>query len=582
MKRNLILVILFYFLFFSPVIGRENVYDWYIKDFQTEIIVNKDSSLLITEKITADCGNAPNKHGIFRVLPYLINTPEGIIKTPIELINITDFDEKPLKYSTIKDPLNHTITWKIGDPNKTVQGINYYKIVYRVKNTIRFQNPKFDEFYWNLNGNFWDLEIDNFTAKIIFPKEINQNNTEIDYYTGELGSKNKDLANYQWIDKNILQFTSTRTLNKGEGITVSVIFPKGILKPYTLTFLENLSYYLLYIRLSLLPLITFIICFYFWLKYGKDPYINKPIIPEYDIPENLTPIEMGMLMTNGVLDSSFISATLIDFAIKGLITIEEIKKPGFLMEKIDYKIKKTENGKERENRIENPETPEKILLMSLPDEFLISSLKNKFFKKLSQIEEAGIKILKNKNLITKEGLTFRRFFFSLGLATVFLIIILPYILKEKLTPELNLLFISLFFSGLILIIFSYFIPKRTQKGADILWKIRGFRLYMETAEKYRQQFYERENIFEKFLPYAMIFGITDLWIKKMQEIYGKEYTYLPGWYSGTKIETFNINSFSNTLHQISSAISSSIGDLSGAHGGGSSGGGGGGGGGGGW
>jgi uncharacterized membrane protein len=578
MKKILILAFLFYFLLPSGILARQYVYDWYIKDFKTEITVNKDSSLFITERITADCGDAAGKHGIFRVLPTQIKTTEGRIKTPIELISITDFNDKPLKYQTIKNYSNHTITWKIGDPNKTVRGVNYYKIVYRVKNAIRFQNPGFDEFYWNLNGNFWDLETDSFTAKIIFPREVNQNNTQIDYYTGLLGSKSKNLATYQWFNSNTLQFTSTRTLQKKEGITVSVTFPKGIFAPYQPTFFEKYSDYANYLWF-LLPLIVFVICFYFWLKYGKDPWLNKTIIPEYEIPENLTPMETGVLMTNGVLKNSFISAALIDFAVKGLITIEEIKNRHLFIEKKDFIIKKTPTGKEKENKIEEFVSPEKTLLFNLPDNFLVSSLKNNFYRKIPPIKKSTISALKRKKLITEKGLTFQKTFSIIGIFIIIGLFSLPLSFIENLFITINIVA-----SAVILIIFSFFMPKRTQKGAEVLWKIKGFKLYMETAEKYRQQFYEKENIFEKFLPYAMVFGITNRWIKKMKEIYGEEYfnNYVPAWYVGASIGSFNIDSFTSTLNSISSSISSVSGSASGARGGGFSGGGGGGGGGGGW
>ena len=77
-------------------------------------------------------------------------------------------------------------------------------------------------------------------------------------------------------------------------------------------------------------------------------------------------------------------------------------------------------------------------------------------------------------------------------------------------------------------------PKRTQAGVDLLFKIKGFELYMRQAENYRQQFYEKENIFDKFLPYAIIFGIAELWAKKMQLIYGEDYfrNYHPAWFVG--------------------------------------------------
>ena len=579
MKKVLILAVLFYFLLPSGVSARENVYDWYIKDFNTEITVNKDSSLLITEKITADCGNAVGKHGIFRVLPTQINTNEGVIKTPVELISITDFNNKPLKYTTIKDSSDHTVTWKIGDANITVRGVNYYKIVYRVKNAIRFQNSEFDEFYWNLNGNFWDLEIDSFTAKIIFPTEVNQNNTQIDYYTGPLGSKSKALATYEWSDNHILQFTSTRTLQEREGITASVTFPKGIFTPYQPTFLEKYGDYAEYLW-CLLPLIIFIVCFRLWLKHGKDPSVNKTIIPEYEIPENLTPIETGMLMTNGKFKNDFISAALIDFAVKGLITIEEIKKRFLFVERKDFRIKKTPTGKEKEDKVEEFASPERTLLFNLPDNFLISSLKNNFYRKISRIKKAAISTLKRKELIIGKGLTLQKTFLTIGTIIIIGLFFLP--VAFAIAGLISA--ISMATSALILIIFSFFMPKRTQKGAELLWKIKGFKLYMETAEKYRQQFYEKENIFEKFLPYAMVFGITGLWIKKMKEIYGEEYfrTYVPAWYVGASVGSFNVDSFTSTLNSISSSISSSTGSRSGAGGGGFSGGGGGGGGGGGW
>jgi len=119
-----------------------------------------------------------------------------------------------------------------------------------------------------------------------------------------------------------------------------------------------------------------------------------------------------------------------------------------------------------------------------------------------------------------------------------------------------------------------------------MWEVQGFKLYMETAEKYRQQFYEKENIFEKFLPYAMVFGITGLWIQKIKQIYGEKYfeTYHPVWFTGAGISTFNVNSFTSSLNSISSSIAANISSPSGSGvgGGGGAGGGGGGGGGGGW
>jgi uncharacterized membrane protein len=112
-------------------------------------------------------------------------------------------------------------------------------------------------------------------------------------------------------------------------------------------------------------------------------------------------------------------------------------------------------------------------------------------------------------------------------------------------------------------------------------------MYMDKAERYRQKYLEKENIFEKLLPYAIMFGITTMWIKKMKNIYGEEYfnTYHPAWYYGAGLASFNADTFGAQISQISSNMASTMSSSpssSGSGGGGFSGGGGGGGGGGGW
>jgi len=178
-KKKIILIAIIFFSFgviikTTQATTKNNIDDWYIKNFATQITVNKDASLDIKERIVADCGKALNKHGIFRIIPEEIKIKGGEkIKTPIKLLSITDFKGNKIKYTKIYNSNDKTITWKIGDPNKTVQGVNNYIIHYQVRNAVRFKNKSFDELYWNLVGTFWQLKIDNFQAFIKFPMEIN-------------------------------------------------------------------------------------------------------------------------------------------------------------------------------------------------------------------------------------------------------------------------------------------------------------------------------------------------------------------------------------------------------------------------
>lgn len=561
-------------LFLLPIstYAKDNITDWYLKDFQSEIIVNKDSSLTITEKIIADCGNLTDKHGIFRVIPTRIKkTNNEYINTPIKLISITDLSNNPLKYKETQDKSNHTITWQIGDINKKVQGINYYQIKYSVQNTIRFDNSSFDEFYWNLNGNFWQIETDNFTANIVFPQEINANNSAISYYVGQFGENNQDLAQYKWIDKNTLQFLSQKTLNAGQGITASLTFPKNIITPYQPSFLEKYGELVYF----LIPLIILIISLILWEKFGRDPKLNKTIVPEFAIPNNLTPIEMGMVISDGSLKNSYISAQIIHFAVNKIIKIEQINKKS-LLGRQDYKlVLLNKNNKILSNS-------EKLLLENLflgKKEVLLSSLNNIFYSYIPPISQAVNKSLVEQKLIIPRSNAFKVVYLILALI-VFSLIFAFFSISIFAA-------IAMFLSAVILLIFSFLLEQRTPEGAQLMLKIKGFKLYMETAEKYRQKFNEKEGIFEKFLPYAMIFGITKLWVEKMKIIYGEDYftRYHPYWFIGYNFAHFDTNTLNQTINSLSNNMNSVISSnpsASGAGGGGFAGGGGGGGGGGGW
>ena len=560
-----------FIIFPEVVFARENVTDWYIKDFYSEIIVNEDSTLNITETIVADCGNAPDKHGIFRILPTETKINDGTtIKTPVKLLSITNEFGQIYKYREIKNSSDKTIIWKIGDADLAVNGVNIYKISYTVKNVIRFNNNKFDELYWNLNGNFWDLETDKFHAKIIFPEGINKENSTVDYCTGPLGSKSKILADFYWSSPNILEFDSTRTLLFREGITTSIIFPKNILVPYEFSFWEIYGEYMYLI----IPVIVFFVCFLFWYKYGKDPKVDKAIIPEYDAPGNLSPIELGMLMKSGRFSNNLITAEIIYFATRGLMKIKETHEKVLFFDSKDYEFTKINNPKE-ENKLNEAQ---KIIIEGIfkgLDGACLSGIKDTFHTNISAIKDEAEKSLKSKNLFVPFGLHVGNFLQVIAIIGIFFCFY---------AFDRSIIFgISIIFSALCILFFGFIMPKRTIAGANLNWEIKGFKLFMETVDKDRAKFYEKENIFEKFLPYAIVFGITKEWIQRMEDIYGKDFynTYAPAWYAGS-LASFDANSFVGAMDSLSSDISSNTSAPSGSGGMGGSGGGGGGGGGGGW
>ena len=128
-----------------------------------------------------------------------------------------------------------------------------------------------------------------------------------------------------------------------------------------------------------------------------------------------------------------------------------------------------------------------------------------------------------------------------------------------------------------------YLPNRTPYGNEILGKLKGFRNFLETAEKDKLEtmVIQDPTYFYNILPYTYVLGVSDKWIKKFESISLQA----PSWYdSPNAFDMMTFGSFMNsTMTSAQSVMSSSpSSDSGGSSGGGSSGGGSGGGGGGSW
>jgi uncharacterized membrane protein YgcG len=111
---------------------------------------------------------------------------------------------------------------------------------------------------------------------------------------------------------------------------------------------------------------------------------------------------------------------------------------------------------------------------------------------------------------------------------------------------------SLAVTGIAMLILSGAMPAKTSLGSSVLDKILGFRMYMQTAERFRVQHLTPET-FEKYLSYAIVFGIEKEWAEKFKDIYKGS----PDWYEGTST-TFNTIYLANSLGGFNRTMSSTL------------------------
>lgn len=463
---------------------------------------------------------------------------------------------------------------------------------------VSFRNASFAEFYWNLNGNFWDIETDAYQAVINFPGSGPYETSEVNLYSGRYGEKDLGLASYAWTGPRQLTVKSKRTLREEEGITISAALPKDTFTPYHFTQEDERLYQSQADRISKwfaqnMLLINFgsvivLLAVWFgmhklWQKYGKDPNRRQAVAPEFSPPEDLPPLEMGLVFRNGSWNSKFVTAAIIDLATKRYLEIEKIAKANwFTPETYVMRLLKEDSSK--------LPLSERLLAEKLfagVKEIRLADLKRQFYLNSLEVSNAVNKQLEKEGILDRRGSRIRLagslIFALFGLA----VIMTPLILMVYSGNIFPILIISTFLTVLVIIVYLILMPRRTETGLGLYYRIRGFRLYIEKAEKYRAQFYEKENMFEKILPYAIAFGLTSQWIKAMESIYGQEFTanYAPAWLVGTGLHDLDssMNGVMGAIEDVSSSISSaSSPSNSGSSGGGFSGGGGGGGGGGGW
>ena len=59
---------------------------------------------------------------------------------------------------------------------------------------------------------------------------------------------------------------------------------------------------------------------------------------------------------------------------------------------------------------------------------------------------------------------------------------------------------------------------RTAEGSAVLAQARGFEQYLKTAEANQIRWEEAQDIFSRYLPYAIVFGVAERWAEVFQEV----------------------------------------------------------------
>ena len=120
--------------------------------------------------------------------------------------------------------------------------------------------------------------------------------------------------------------------------------------------------------------------------------------------------------------------------------------------------------------------------------------------------------------------------------------------------------------------------QRTPEGRAWTDQVEGFRTYLATAEADQLRFEEGEDIFSRYLPWAIVFGLADRWAKVCGDLValGRIPDTTPYWYYGNlNLAAFNTGFLTGALSSAATPVPASSGSSGTGFGGGSAFGGGG-------
>ena len=636
LKENIIKKVLFFSVFFVLGINSAQAETERILSFDSQITIHSDGSMAVVETIKVVALGKKIKRGIYRDFPTKYKNKYGDnVKVQFEVEEVLR-NGLPESFHIANRSNGKRVYF--GKKDKLLKHGEYtYTLRYTTNRQLGFFK-EFDELYWNVTGQGWAFPIDEVTATVMIP--MGAHIIQSDAYTGYAGSKGKDFIMEQGA-LGYPTFTTTRSLKKKEGLTISVSWPKGFVEQPTHE--DELNWYIKDNPSTVWGSIFFIFLlgYYFvtWYLVGRD-MPKGTIIPLFYPPKGYSPAatqfisHMGFGLKKG--PNTAFAAALMNMAVKGILKIKEDDGTFTIEKVIDAPATKLSKGEQSiyNHLFKNGSSVE----MKNKNHSVIGEAFKKFQSSV-RLEFEGIYFVTNSGyfyigiLITVLALganaisasdsslaVFMTIWLSMWSLGVFMMVAtiyrnfsgkqylaaismslfaLPFLAGEvfglfMLVKATSITAaVSLFAIMLLNFIFYQLLKAPTVKGRRVMDKIEGFKMYLSVAEKDRfQQLHPPDitpELFEKYLPYALALGVEHDWSKKFSQSIvttGKGQNYQPLWYHGTSWHEFGAGEFANNLGgSLAGAISSSStapGSSSGSGGGGFSGGGGGGGGGGGW
>lgn len=581
------------------------------------------SNLRVTETLVAVFPDFDQNHGILRAIP----TSYDGHPTQIHIESATDENGRDWPLETSFGDGN--IIMQIGDPDVYVQGTQTFVITYTMKDVTRyFADTNDDEFYWDTNGLLWYQPFGTVTAHVVLGEGLTAalNGNAACYYGGEGSTTACEITQTDTgFDASVSDLTAFQNM------TVAIGFTKGTFAeaPFDIfAYVPFTSF--LGIGSTIGGALLALILRGTALRGARGTGI---VVAQYEPADDISPLLAANLVKK---TKKGMAASIVDLAVRRKIRIVERPAEGLFASGTTFGVQKLDEN--------NLSTDDQRVMNALFATSGIGFLRNLFARggvstpgiitigqpaaapapatTPAATEPAEVRwLIKKDQILGQQVVSITKAvaaeaqsrklrtkppFLPIAIVAILLIGGFALLLFGGINAQSELGIVAGVFGGIAsawigvgaLIMLGGQRPL-TKEGALAVEHLEGLREYIRLAEADRLQMLQSVTgaertktvgqpdiikIYEKLLPYAVIFGLEKEWAGELAKYYD---TNPPDWYAGNAA-AFNVGAFAGSIGSLSSSVSTSFSGSStssssgGSGGGGSSGGGGGGGGGGGF
>ncbi|HZA32527.1 MAG TPA: DUF2207 domain-containing protein [Propionibacteriaceae bacterium] len=575
-----------------------------IDSFTINYDVAPSGVVKVQETIVYRFGSGSGRHGIERYFvtrePY-DETQDALYK--VENISVTSPDNVATQFSSRTDEAKggreEQLRLRIGDPNETISAPTAtYVISYDLTGAMRTFND-YDEFYWDATGLDWQAAIKSVKITAAVPGGAQ----DVSCFAGAAQSTETCQGS---VSGGKATFSAS-DLTEGQGVTIGVKIKSGLVADNAPHLAPDGSKLTSSQKVLIgaagaaglgIAVGSPIVGALWWRKNGRDrryaglapgtvplPGQTAEVVasdPDLPIPVAFSPpripvAEAGLLL-DGQVDSRETAATIIDLAVRGALRVESHGDDDFRVTLVDPDQATAPHEMVLLTALFDGEPPGAVRDLSSQGS-LLNAHREMQASVRNQVAARGW-FTKVPSSAAAHGIGFGGIVFAviaaftLGAWVLWIfvpllpVIITVLVIRAKLRRG-----------------------QRTAEGRAVCDQVEGFKTYLATAEADQLRFEEGEDIFSKYLPWAIAFELADRWAKVCADLVamGRLPDVTPYWYVGNyHLAAFNTAFITSSLTSAATPAPSAgsggtgFGGGSSFGGGGFSGGGGGGGGGGSW